>query len=139
MYTSLENTVHALHLARIALASGAPGSAHVSVFDDAPVPVLVVSSPTTSYRIAEQVLGQVLAIAPEEREILLHTLEVYFAVHGSAVEAGKRLFCHPNTVRHRLKRIEHQSHRSLDDPVGAAEIYIALEAVRRLPGSHIEE
>jgi len=69
-----------------------------------------------------------------EREMLLGTLETYFAAQGSAVEAGKRLYCHPNTVRHRLHRIERQTVRLLQDPRSCVELLIALEALRTLPG-----
>jgi hypothetical protein len=57
-----ELTRQALHLARVALASSVPGGAEVCVFDDAPVPVLVASSPATSYRIAERALGPLMQI-----------------------------------------------------------------------------
>ena len=127
LYAGLERTPQALHLARIAMASSPPGLAEVNVFDDAPLSVLVVSSPTTSYRIAKMVFGPLLEINPDEREMLLNTLATYFAVRGSAVEAGRRLYCH------RLRRIEHQTSRSLDDPLASAELCIALEALRRLP------
>ena len=132
-YAELERTPQALHLARIAMASVPPGAVEVCLFDDAPLPVLVVSSPTTSYRVARMVLGPLLEINPDEREMLLHTLATYYAVRGSATEAGKRLYCHPNTVRHRLRRIERQTRRSLDDPLASAELYVAMEALRRLP------
>jgi hypothetical protein len=132
-YTGLEKTPQALHLARVALASSVPGGVEVCVFDDAPLPVLVVSSPATSYRIAERVLGPLMQIPPDEREMLLDTLEAYFAARGSAIEAGKRLYCHPNTVRHRLHRIERQTGRLLQDPRSCGELLIALEALRRLP------
>ena len=132
-YTGLEKTPQALHLARVALASSEPGGVEVCVFDDAPLPVLVASSPATSYRIAERVLGPLLQIPPDEREMLLDTLETYFAARGSAIEAGKRLYCHSNTVRHRLHRIERQTGLLLQDPRSCAELLIALEALRRLP------
>jgi PucR C-terminal helix-turn-helix domain/GGDEF-like domain len=132
-YTGLEKTPQALHLARVALASSVPGSVEVCVFDDAPLAVLVASSPATSYRIAERVLGPLLQIPPDEREMLLDTLETYFAARGSAIEAGKRLYCHPNTVRHRLHRIERQTGRLLQDPRSCVELLVALEALRRLP------
>jgi hypothetical protein len=133
VYTGLEKTAQALHLARIAMASVPPDTAEVCVFDNAPVPVLVASSPTTSYQIVQNVLGPLLEVAAEERKALLDTLDTYFAVRGSAAEAGKRLYCHPNTVRHRLRRIEQKTGRSLEDPLGSAELYIALQAMRRLP------
>jgi hypothetical protein len=133
VYTGLERTSQALHLARIALASSPAGEPVVNVFDDAPLPVLVVSSPTTSYQITKTILGPLLDINPDEREMLLNTLAAFFAFHGSAIEAGKHLYCHPNTVRHRLHRIERQTGRSLQDPRSSAELFVALEALRRLP------
>jgi PucR C-terminal helix-turn-helix domain/GGDEF-like domain len=133
VYARLERTSEALHLARIALASSPAGAPMVNVFDDAPLPVLVVSSPTTSYRVAKTILGPLLDMNLDERDMLLNTLAAFFAFQGSAVEAGKHLYCHPNTVRHRLRRIERQTGRSLQDPRSSAELFIALEALRRLP------
>jgi hypothetical protein len=60
VYTALERTSQALHLARIALASSPAGDPMVNVFDDAPLPVLVASSPTTSYRVTKTILGPLL-------------------------------------------------------------------------------
>jgi sugar diacid utilization regulator len=111
-----------------------PGSVEVCVFDDAALPVLVASSPATSYRIVERVLGPLMQIPADERGMLLDTLETHFGARGSAVEAGKRLYCHPNTVRHRLHRVERQTGRPLDDPRSSAELFVALEALRTLPG-----
>ena len=65
--------------------------------------------------------------------MLLNTLAAFFAFQGSAIEAGKHLYCHPNTVRHRLRRIERQTGRSLADPRSSAELFVALEALRTLP------
>jgi DNA-binding PucR family transcriptional regulator len=135
VYTVLERTSQALHLARIAMASARPQDPVVNVFDDAPLPVLVVSSPMTSYRVTKTILGPLLDINPDERDMLLGTLTMFFAFQGSMSEAAKHLFCHPNTVRHRLRRIERQTGRSLQDPKSSAELFIALEALRRLPES----
>ena len=106
----------------------------VNVFDDAPLPVLVASAPTTSYQVVKTILGPLLDINPDERDMLLNTLAAFFAFQGSAIEAGKHLYCHPNTVRHRLRRIERQTGRPLQDPRSSAELFIALEALRTLPG-----
>jgi hypothetical protein len=132
VYEGLEKTAQAMHLARIAMASIAPGDPQLCVFDDAPVPVLIASAPTTSYRVMSNVLGPLLSTAAEERDMLLETLEAYFAA-GSIAEAAKRLFCHRNTVRHRLSRIEQLTGRSVDDPSGAVELYIAIQTMLRLP------
>src|SRR5260370_7744480 len=48
VYTGLERTSQALHLARVALASSPAGDPMVTVFDDAPLPALGGRSPTTS-------------------------------------------------------------------------------------------
>src|SRR5689334_5233391 len=134
VYSVLERTSQALHLARIALASSPAGDPMVNVFDNAPLPVLVASSPTTSYRVTKTILGPLLDINPDERDMLLDTLAAFFAFRGSAIEAGKHLYCHPNTVRHRLHRIERQTGRPLGDPRSSAELFVALEALRTLPG-----
>jgi PucR C-terminal helix-turn-helix domain/GGDEF-like domain len=133
VYTGLESTAQALHLARIAMASSPAGDPTVTVFDEAPLPALVVSSPSTSYRVTNMILGPLLDINPDERDMLLDTLAAFFEFQGSAVEAGKYLYCHPNTVRHRLHRIERQTGRSLRNPRSSAELFIAMEALRRLP------
>jgi hypothetical protein len=132
IYEGLEKTAQAMHLARIAMASIELGNPQLCVFDDAPVPALIASAPTTSYRVMNNVLGPLLNTAAEERDTLLQTLEAYFST-GSITEAGKRLFCHRNTVHHRLVRIEQLTGRSVDDPLGAVELYIAIQTMLRLP------
>ena len=133
VYTRLERTSQVLHLARVALASSPAGDPIVNVFDDAPLPVLVTSAPTTSYQDVKTILGPLLDINPDERDMLLDTLAAFFAFRGSAIEAGKHLYCHPNTVRHRLRRIERHTGRPLNDPRSSAELFVALETLRRLP------
>jgi hypothetical protein len=72
-YATLQRTPQALHLARIALASAARlGRAHR--VRRAPLPALVVSSPTTSYQVIEQVFGPLPGLPAAERETLLATL-----------------------------------------------------------------
>jgi hypothetical protein len=132
VYEGLEKTAQAMHLARIAMASIAPGDPQLCVFDDAPVPALIASAPTTSYRVMNNVLGPLLNTAAEERDLLLETLETYFTA-GSIAEAAKGLFCHRNTVRHRLSRIGELTGRSVDNPSGAVELYIAMQTMLRLP------
>jgi PucR C-terminal helix-turn-helix domain/GGDEF-like domain len=132
VYDGLEKTSQAMHLARIAMASIAASDSRLCVFDDAPVQVLIASAPTTSYRIMNNILGPLLNISVEERDLLLETLDAYFTT-GSIAEAGKRLYCHRNTVRHRLSRIEQLTGRSVDDASGAVELYIAVQTMLRLP------
>jgi hypothetical protein len=134
IFTRLDETPWALHLARVAMASALPGRPDVKLFDDEPLSALVVSAPTTAYRITRVVLGRLLEMPRDEQELLLDTLATFFAAGGGINEAARRLYCHRNTVRHRLRRIEQKTGRSMDDPRAAAELWIALEGLRRLPG-----
>jgi DNA-binding PucR family transcriptional regulator len=52
----------------------------------------------------------------------------------SASKAAEYLFCHPNTVRHRLRRLQERTGRSLADPLDTSALCVALQAERRLPG-----
>ncbi len=69
----------------------------------------------------------------DDRDTLLDTLEAWRDNEASATAAGAKLFCHPNTVRNRLRRIETLTGRSLSDPRAIAELCLALEAVRLRP------
>jgi hypothetical protein len=137
VFTRLDETPWALHLARVAMASAVPGGP-VMLFDDEPLPVLVVSAPTAAYRITKAVLGRLLEMPRDEQELLLDTLATFFAAGGVINEVSRLMYCHRNTVRHRLRRIEQKTGRSLDDPRAAAELCVALEALRRLPGGFDE-
>jgi DNA-binding PucR family transcriptional regulator len=78
------------------------------------------------------VLGPLLEIPTEERDLLLLTLRTYFSA-GSITAAGEQLYCHRNTVRHRLMRIKQLTGRSVDDPLGAVELYLASQTMLCLP------
>jgi len=46
---------------------------------------------------------------------------------------AERLYCHPNTVRHRLRRIEDRTGKSIGRPRELAELCLAFEIDLRLP------
>jgi len=48
------------------------------------------------------------------------------------IDVHRKRYCHPNTVRHRLRRIKRQTGRSLADPRSSAELFVALDALRTL-------
>jgi PucR C-terminal helix-turn-helix domain/GGDEF-like domain len=130
-YPALDQTAGAVRLARLALGASRPGS--VTVFDAAPLSVTVASAIEVMSRVTRSVLGALLALRPDDRDVLLETLEVWRDSQGSPAAAGAKLFCHPNTVRHRLRRIEALTGRSLSDPRAITELCLALEAVRIRP------
>jgi DNA-binding PucR family transcriptional regulator len=130
LFTDLTEVPNALHRARIARRSLPRGSQGVVVFGDFPVAALAAGAPALAGELALQLLSGVLALPPVEREILLRTLDAWYAEGGSAKNAGKILYVHPNTVRYRIRRIEDLTGRDLDRPACVAELYLALQAVR---------
>jgi DNA-binding PucR family transcriptional regulator len=57
---------------------------------------------------------------------------VWVAHRGSIPETAAALFCHPNTVRHRLRRIEEYTGRSISVPLDVAELCLAFEIDSKL-------
>jgi hypothetical protein len=68
----------------------------------------------------------------QEREMLFETFRVWQDNDASMRGAAEVLICHPNTVRHRLRRIEKHTGRSLSQPKDVAELCLAFEVHRRL-------
>jgi hypothetical protein len=132
-YDRLGGTAEAVALAGVAARTFPPGTAGVTAIDDHPLGALVAGAPDIAARVVRAVLGGILDLDPDERSLLLETVEVWADSAGSATEAGKRLYCHRNTVRNRLARLEELTGRSLADPRSLAEVCTAVEAVRLLP------
>jgi hypothetical protein len=135
-YFLLSDTPRALHYARLVLGSLPAGAAAVAQFEETPLRVLAAAAPDAAGELARAVLGPVLDLPAQDRSTLLSTLQAWFDAGGSAVEAGKRMYCHPNTVRYRLRRLQEHAGRSLDDPRAVAELLAALDAVRLLHGTN---
>lgn len=130
-FPSLRDTPQALRFARLALAGLQGTGPGVARFDDNPLAMVVAAAPAEAAHLMEVVLRPVLVLPAAERSRLLDTLEHWYAAAGSAADAARGLFVHPNTVRYRLRRVEELTGRSLSDPRAAADIGAALLAVRR--------
>lgn len=98
--------------------------------DRIPVDTLLREAAVGSAELSRAVLGGLRALAPDEREMLLDTLDGWFACDGSTSDAGRMLHCHRNTVLYRLNRLADLTGRSVSHPKEAAELYVALRAVR---------
>jgi PucR C-terminal helix-turn-helix domain/GGDEF-like domain len=133
IYASLANTPRAVHYARLVLASLPAGVPAVAQFEDTPLRVLAAAAPEAAGALVRAVLGPVLDLPDQDRSTLLGTLRAWFDAGGSAVETGKRIYVHPNTVRYRLRRLQEHTGRSLDDPRAVAELLAALDALRLMP------
>ena len=101
-------------------------------FEERPLAVLLAGTPEGADTLARSLLGQVLDLPPDDRQRVLTTARTWLAVAGSTSEAAQRLHLHRNTVRYRLRRLEELSGRDLAQPVGAAELHVALECARIL-------
>jgi PucR C-terminal helix-turn-helix domain/GGDEF-like domain len=135
VYAGLDGTARALHFARVALSTlpaGRPGTAE---FTASPLAGLIATSPEASVELARQVLGPLLALPGEEGDTLLLTLREWFAARGSTNVTAERMYCHPNTIRLRLRRITEELGRPLGDPEHVAELGAALRAMQLFPAA----
>jgi hypothetical protein len=132
-FGDLLGTASALRLARIAMAGSVLGKSLITVFDRDSLAVTAVASPEVNRRIATNVLAGLDAVPALERAVLLDTLEAWLDCKGSTADTAEKIFCHHNTVRHRLHRIEHHTGKSLTAPRDLTELCLALEVERRLP------
>jgi hypothetical protein len=131
-YDNLADTHDAVRFARVALNDRTAADSAVTVFDDSLLGMAAVSSPEVMNRLAATVLGRFDDMPAEERTILFETFRAWSEHGGSVNDAAAQLFCHPNTVRHRLRRIEERTDRSLSKPRDLAELCLVFEIDRRL-------
>ncbi|MFZ3305859.1 MAG: helix-turn-helix domain-containing protein, partial [Mycobacterium sp.] len=92
----------------------------------------VVSAPEAMVRTVGPALDGFSDLPDEEREMLFETFRVWQDNDACVRDAAEALFCHPNTVRYRLRKIEVRSGRSLSRPKDVVELYLAFEVHRRL-------
>ena len=130
-FGDLRDTPQALHVARMMLRGPTDSTSSVTVFDGSIVASAAVSAPGVMVQTVGAALDCFSDLPDEDREVLFETFRVwqhYDALSGVA----EALICHPNTVRHRLRRIEKRTGRSLSRPRDVAELCLAFEVHRRL-------
>jgi hypothetical protein len=132
-FDNLSEAGCSLRLARIAVTSQPRGPGLVRGFDDAPLSSAAVSAPEVMVRIEENILRHVNDLPDKHRALLIDTFQAWLDARGSANDAAVNIFCHPNTVRHRLHRIEELTGRSLSNPRDMAELCLAFEIERQRP------
>ncbi len=132
-FHELAETSEALRFARLAVTGKPSPDSLVAVFDDSTLAVAAVSAPEVMAKIRSSVLGRLKELPDEECAVLLDTFQAWLEAGGSANDTAAKVYCHPNTVRHRLHRIEELTGRSLARPKDLAELCLAFEVERRLP------
>jgi hypothetical protein len=131
-FDDLRDTARGLRQARVTLGGRADPGSPVSVFDGSILATAAVSAPEVMVELASPVMECFADLSDEEREILFETFQAWRDHDGSMRTVGEMLFCHPNTVRYRMHRIEQRTGRSLTRPRDLAELCLAFEVHRRL-------
>jgi hypothetical protein len=131
-FDDLRDTPVALHFAKVSLRGQDRAGAKVAVFDGSMLATAAVSAPSVMVKSAAVALDGFGDLPHEEREILFDTFQAWLDNDASVRASAEVLFCHPNTVRKRLHRIELRTGRSLTRPRDVIELSLALEVRRRL-------
>jgi sugar diacid utilization regulator len=131
-FEDLRDTPRALHVARVMLRGRIDSTSSVAVFDGSILATAAVSAPEVMVQTVGAALDCFGDLPDEEREILFETFQVWQDNDASVRGVAEVLICHPNTVRHRLRRIEQRTGRSLSRPRDIAELCLAFEVHRRL-------
>ena len=132
-FHELTDTAQALRYARVAMNARCSKNGGVTVFDDSVLAVAAVSAPEITEKVATVILGQFDDLPSEEKDVLINTFRAWLANQGSAANAAAQLHVHPNTVRHRLRRIEARTGRSLAVPNQLAELCLAFAVRENMP------
>lgn len=130
-FQNLADTAEALRYARVAVNAHSRGNEMVTVFQDSALAVAAVSSPEVTHKLADLILGRFNDLPDDERNLLFETFGAWLDSDGSIAKAAEQLFCHPNTVRYRLHRIEERTCRTMSAPRDLAELCLAYEACRQ--------
>jgi sugar diacid utilization regulator len=131
-FGDLRDTPRALHVARMMLHGPTHSTSSVALFDGSILATAAVSAPQVMVQTVGAVLDCFGDLPDGDREMLFETFQVWQDNDASVRGAAEVLFCHPNTVRHRLRRIEKRTGRSLSRPRDVVELCLAFEVRRRL-------
>ncbi|MFF7215356.1 helix-turn-helix domain-containing protein [Streptomyces sp. NPDC008238] len=120
---------HARELAELALRT-CTRDGEVAVLDRRYPAGLLARRPDVASEVAAGVLGGLREADAAEATVLLETLEAWVEAGGSVERASAALFCHANTVRRRLRRVEELTGRSVARPRDVVHLALALDAER---------
>lgn len=132
-FDELTEVSNAVTYARIALSAARPDGSMLTVFEADPLAIVAVSAPPVMKRISSTVFAGFADLDVHEKDTLFSTFRAWMACGGSINATAEKLFCHPNTVRYRLKRVEERTGLSLNHPRELAELCLAFEIDLRLP------
>ncbi|MDT5332930.1 MAG: hypothetical protein QOF31_4227, partial [Mycobacterium sp.] len=129
-FDDLRDTAQALRYARVTLHGRPDEGPRVTQFDGSILSTAAVSAPEVMVKLAIPIIECFAELTADERDVLFETFRVWLENDGSLRAVGELLFCHPNTVRYRLHRIEQRTGRSVTRPRDVAELSLAFEVHR---------
>lgn len=132
-FERIDKTPRAARFARTALETLPSGSAGMNRVADTAISDLAVGNLDSTRQFVWRVLGKILSLPDSERSTYLATANAWLDADGSAALAANALYCHENTVRYRIRRLEEQLGASLSNPTRLAEIVAALQAINAFP------
>lgn len=106
IFLDLAELPSAYRLASLAAQTTPSSTRSVVSLDDVLVPSLLADSPQVGARIYALTIGTLSGLSDDERTVLVSTLRSYLAHDGAVSAAAAELYCHRNTVLHRLNKIE---------------------------------
>lgn len=130
-FTSVEAAARALHQARLALGSIPGSGTGIRRYAQDPVGCLAAASPDEALDGARITFRDLASLPDHQRDMFLDTLAAWFDAAGSVEGTAKALYCHRNTVRYRLRRIEELTGLQLSDPRDASQLYLAIRATEQ--------
>jgi DNA-binding PucR family transcriptional regulator len=131
-FDDLRETAQALRYARVMLRGRFDPEHPVTLFDGSLLGCAAVSAPDVMVKVVTPIIDCFGDLSENERATLFETFRVWVESDGSPRVAGEVLFCHPNTVRYRLRRIEQLTGRYFSRPRDVVELCLAFEVQRRL-------
>lgn len=120
---------HARELAELALRT-CTRDGEVAVLDRRFPAGLLARRPDVAAEVAAGVLGGLREVQAAESAVLMETLGAWLDAGGCVGKAAAALFCHANTVRRRLRRLEELTGRSVSRPRDVVHLALALDAER---------
>ncbi|WP_019201812.1 CdaR family transcriptional regulator [Tsukamurella sp. 1534] len=128
-FSELRDTPHGLTFARRELVG--PGTG-VSVFDGSVLGTAAMAAPETTVDLARSVLQGLYRLPADDCGPLMETFRAWVAHDGNVKDVAAELYVHPNTVRHRLRRVEQLTGKAVGSPRELAELCLAFEVDARI-------
>lgn len=94
--------------------------------EEHPVTLLTAWEPGLADQVAGRVLAPLAGLSPAYRRVLAGTLHAWLRAQGQVVPTARALHAHPQTVRHRLRRLRTLFGAALDDPEARLALHLAL-------------